>query len=234
MSRQLLQDNLDAVKAAIQQAAAKSSRQPEAITLLAVSKTRSVAEVSALHELGVRDFGENRVQEAVSKIDALAAQGLNWHLIGSLQTNKVRQILPRVQLIHSLDRWSLAKELERCAERHGKVANCLVQVNIADEASKSGLQPDEVKDFVQTVAADYPHVQIRGLMTIAPLVDDAEAVRGYFRQMKLLFDQLAVANAGYSMEHLSMGMSGDYQVAIEEGATIVRVGTAIFGRREAK
>lgn len=234
MSRQLLQDNLDAVKAAIQRAAAKSSRQPEAITLLAVSKTRSIAEVSALHELGVKDFGENRVQEAVPKIDALAVQCLNWHLIGSLQTNKVRQILTRVQLIHSLDRWSLAKELERCAERHEKMANCLVQVNIAGETSKSGLQPDEVKDFVQTVAADYPRVQIRGLMTIAPPVDEAEEVRGYFRQMKLMFDQLAVANAGYSMEHLSMGMSGDYQVAIEEGATIVRVGTAIFGRREAK
>lgn len=234
MNTQLLQDNLDAVKAAIQQAAAKSMRKPEAITLLAVSKTRSIADVSALHELGISDFGENRVQEAVPKIDTLVSLGLNWHLIGSLQTNKARQILPRVQLIHSLDRWSLVKELERCAKRIEAPARCLVQINIAGEASKSGLAPMEVEEFVQTVAADYPHVHIRGLMTIAPLVDNPEEVRGYFRQMKSLFDHLAIKSNGYMMEHLSMGMSGDFGVAIEEGATIVRIGTAIFGRREAK
>lgn len=233
MNRQL-QDNLEAVKAAIQQAAAKSLRKPEAITLIAVSKTRSADEVRALHELGVSDFGENRVQEAAPKIDALADLDLDWHLIGSLQTNKVRQIFSKVQLIHSLDRWSLVKELERCALRFGVPARCLLQVNIAGETSKSGLAPVEVDEFVQTVAADYPHVQIRGLMTMAPLVDNSEEVRPYFRQMKSLFDELAVKNdAGYRMEHLSMGMSGDFQVAIEEGASMVRVGTAIFGRREA-
>ncbi len=232
MNRQL-QDNLEAVKAAIQQAAARSLRKPEAVTLIAVSKTRSAAEVRALHELGVNNFGENRVQEAAPKIDALADLNLDWHLIGSLQTNKVRQIFPKVGLIHSLDRWSLVKELERCALRFGTPARCLVQVNIAGEASKSGLAPGEVREFVQTVAADYSHVQIHGLMTIAPLVDDPEQVRGYFRQMKSMSDELAAQAGGYTMEHLSMGMSGDFQVAIEEGATMVRVGTAIFGRREA-
>ncbi len=227
-----LQDNLDAIKAAIHEAAAKSLRKPEDITLIAVSKTRSADEIKALHELGVRDFGENRVQEAVPKIDTLAAIDINWHFIGSLQTNKVRQILPKVGLIHSLDRWSLVKELERCARRFGKPARCLVQVNIANEASKSGLAPQEVKEFIQTVAADYPQVQIRGLMAMAPLVSDPEEVRGYFRQMKELFNELASESKGYAMEHLSMGMSGDFQVAIEEGATMVRIGTAIFGRRE--
>lgn len=232
MTRQL-QDNLEAVKAAIQQAAANSSRNPEAITLIAVSKTRSTAEVRALAELGINNFGENRVQEASSKIDSLTDLDVNWHLIGSLQTNKVHQIFSKVQLIHSLDRWSLVKELERCATRFWAPARCLVQVNIADETSKSGLAPSEVKEFVHTVAADYPQVQIRGLMTMAPLVGNPEEVRSYFRRMKALFDELAVADMGYAMEHLSMGMSGDFQVAIEEGATMVRVGTAIFGRREA-
>lgn len=227
-----LRDNLDAIKAAIGQAAAKSLRSSEEITLIAVSKTRTAEEIRALHELGVRDFGENRVQEAVPKIDSLEDLHLNWHFIGSLQTNKVRHILPRVGLIHSLDRWSLVKELERCAQNLSRPARCLVQVNIAGETSKSGLAPQEVTEFVQTVAADYQQIQICGLMTIAPQVSNPEEVRGYFRQMKLLFDKLAVQAKGYEMKHLSMGMSGDFQVAIEEGATMVRIGTAIFGRRD--
>ncbi|HHW98375.1 MAG TPA: YggS family pyridoxal phosphate-dependent enzyme [Firmicutes bacterium] len=231
MSRRL-QDNLDALKAVIHKAAATSLRKPEDITLIAVSKTRQADEVRALHELGVIDFGENRVQEAVPKIDSLADLHLRWHFIGSLQTNKVRQILPKAGLIHSLDRWSLAKELQRCASNLDRPARCLVQVNIAGEASKSGLAPQEVKEFVQTVAAEHQQVQICGLMTIAPQVSNPEEVRGYFRQMKSLFDELATHARGYEMKHLSMGMSGDFQVAIEEGATMVRIGTAIFGRRE--
>lgn len=228
-----LQDNLDAVRTAVQQAAANSRRNVEAITLVAVSKKWPAADVQALAQFGVRDFGESRVQEALPKIDSLSDLDINWHLIGSLQTNKVRQIFPRVRLIHSLDRWSLVKELERCALRFGMPAKCLVQVNIAGETSKAGLAPSLVKEFVQTVSADYPHVQIRGLMTIAPHVDNPEHVRVYFRQMKAMFDGLAAAESSYTMEHLSMGMSGDFEVAIEEGATMVRVGTAIFGRREA-
>jgi hypothetical protein len=228
-----LQDNLEAVRTAVQQAAANSQRKADAVTLIAVSKTWPAADVQALAKLGVRDFGENRVQEAIPKIDSLSDPNINWHLIGSLQTNKVRLIFPKVQLIHSLDRWSLAKELERCAQRLGRSAECLVQVNIAGETTKAGLPPSLVKEFVETVSADCPHVRIKGLMTIAPRADNPEDVRVYFREMKALFTDLAAIESGCTMQHLSMGMSGDFKVAIEEGATMVRVGTAIFGRREA-
>lgn len=228
-----LHDNLEAVRTAIARAAARSKQKVQDVTLVAVSKTRSAAEARAAWQCGVHDFGENRVQEAVPKIESLGDLNATWHMIGSLQTNKVRQIFPQIELLHSLDRWSLAREVNRCANRFGRPLSCLVQVNIAGEASKSGLDLAEVKDFIDAVVADCPGTQISGLMAMAPYVDDPEQVRCYFRQMKTLYDELAQVQAGYTMEHLSMGMSGDYEVAIEEGANLVRIGTAIFGRRDA-
>ena len=225
---------LQGVKQKIALAADMAGRKATDITLVAVSKGRDTLEIRQLAALGVTDFGENRVQEAVPKIEELTdLPRLNWHLIGSLQTNKARKVLPLVNLVHSLDRFSLARELERLGIARGVATDCLVQVNIAGEKSKSGLNPREVDEFVQTVANDYPLVAIRGLMTIAPQADDAESVRIYFRAMKALFDELKRKELNYRMEFLSMGMTADYSVAIEEGANMVRIGTAIFGRRDA-
>jgi hypothetical protein len=223
--------NLETVRKKIVQAAGSAGRDPREITLIGVSKTVPAERVREAVELGVLDLGENRVQGATEKMDLLPGLGIRWHFIGSLQTNKVKYILPRVKLIHSLDRFSLAKELHARAEKLNLQANCLVEVNVAGEASKSGLSPDEVPDFVRSVVSEYPRVKIAGLMTVAPYAEDPEQVRCYFRQLKLLFDRLAQAADGYSMTHLSMGMSNDYPVAIAEGATMVRIGTAIFGRR---
>lgn len=224
-------ENLAAVRAAVALAARNADRDPAEITLIGVSKTVDPLRVRSAVELGLDQLGENRVQEALQKMDDLADLAVNWHFIGSLQTNKVKYILPRVKLIHSLDRWALAQELNSRAEKLQLQANCLVEVNAAGESSKAGFAPAEVADFVQSVASQCPRVTVCGLMTVAPYADNPEAVRCYFRQMKQLFDQLAEQAQGYHMTHLSMGMSNDFPVAIAEGATMVRIGTAIFGRR---
>ncbi len=227
-----IEHNLRSIRDQIGRAALLAGRSPNDITLVGVSKTVPVERISAAIDLGLCDLGENRVQEAMDKIHALQARQLRWHFIGSLQSNKVKYILPVVHMIHSLDRWSLAQELERRAAKLDIPVKCLVEVNIAGEESKAGLSPAHVQDFVQTVAKDCPHIRIEGLMTVAPYVSNPEEVRPYMRQMKSLFDVLSRESSGYAMRQLSMGMSGDFAVAIEEGATIVRVGTAIFGRRE--
>lgn len=227
-----LAQNLQAVWAEITHAAMKAGRSMDAISLIGVSKTVPIERVAAAVDLGLRDLGENRVQEAMDKITALRKREVRWHFIGSLQTNKVKYILPEVYMIHSLDRWSLAQELELRADRLGLSVKCLVEVNIAGEGSKAGLAPDHVRDFVQTVAQECPHINVEGLMTVAPYASDPEDVRPYMKGMKGLFDSLANNKGRFMMRHLSMGMSNDFSVAIEEGATIIRVGTAIFGRRE--
>jgi pyridoxal phosphate enzyme (YggS family) len=228
---QQLAENLAAVRRSIHEAALRAHRNPSEITLLGVTKTVGPDVIREAIRLGLTDLGENRVQEAVAKMDELAEYPANWHLIGQLQTNKVKYVLGRVHLIHSLDRLSLAREIQKRSARAGIVTDCLVEVNIAGEASKAGLAPDEVEEFVQTVVSECPQIRIRGLMTVAPYEADPEKVRPCFRQMRMLAGQLREL-PGVSMEHLSMGMSNDYPIAIAEGATIVRVGTAIFGRRE--
>ncbi len=220
--------NLQRVKARIARAASLSGRDPSEITLVGVSKTVTVERIDAAIAAGLTDLGENRVQEALNKIVALGRRDVNWHLIGQLQTNKVRQILPHARLIHSLDRFKLAKELNSRAEKLQMKANCLVEVNVADEDTKAGLPLGQVDEFIQTVISACPHVAVHGLMTVAPYADDPEDVRCYFRQLRRLFDQMA---SRYGFKHLSMGMSNDFEVAIAEGATMVRIGTAIFGRR---
>jgi pyridoxal phosphate enzyme (YggS family) len=227
MPGEILQ-NLQQVKARIARAAHLSGRDPGEITLVGVTKTVSVQRIAEAVDAGLTDLGENRVQEALGKIAHFQGRPVNWHLIGQLQTNKVRQILPRVELIHSLDRFKLAKELDSRAENLQMKANCLVEVNVAGEASKAGLPLGQVDDFVGTVVSECPHVAVHGLMTVAPYAENPEDVRCYFRQLRRLFDRMADV---YGFRHLSMGMSNDFEVAIAEGATMVRVGTAIFGRR---
>lgn len=210
----------------------KAGRPAGSARLLAVSKTKPLSQILALAAHGVTAFGENRVQELAEKVNACEAK-LEWHLIGHLQRNKVRQLLKLpVALIHSVDSLRLAHELEKEAEKGDKQVNILVEVNIGGEESKSGVDPEQALTLVREIAGACPHLSIQGLMCVAPEKEDPEQVRPYFRGMRDLRDTIEEARIpGVSMKELSMGMSGDYRVALEEGATIIRVGTAIFGAR---
>lgn len=222
--------NLSQVRTQIAEAARRVSRSPEGITLVAVTKTISIDRIQRVVEAGVLDLGENRVQELVDKLP-LVKGPVRWHLIGSLQTNKVKYIIDKVFLIHSLDRWSLAEEIDRRARQHGLQCRVLVQVNISGEESKQGLAPREAAEFIRK-AATLPGIRICGLMTMAPFEAEAEATRPVFRGLRKLAEEISALNIpGVSMDVLSMGMSNDYQVAIEEGATLVRIGSEIFGKR---
>lgn len=195
--------------------------------LVAVTKTVTPATVRLLQALGVADIGENRAQVALPKLPLLTP-GFRLHWIGRLQTNKVKDIIDQVWLLHSLDRPALAEEVERRADQKGLTLPALVQVNIAGEAQKAGFSPEEVRPFLRRMK-DYRCLSVRGLMAIMPLTDDQAALAGYFRGMRALFDQLAAeAPPRVTMEQLSMGMSHDYALAAREGATLVRVGTALF------
>ena len=223
-------DNLAAVRERIRQAAERAGRDPAAVGLVAVSKTRPAADIEAAAQAGQRLFGENYVQELVAKAPAVT-QPVAWHYIGHLQSNKVRQLAGLVSMIHSVDRLSLAEEISRQWGRLGSSCDVLVQVNVAQEASKSGTSADEALSLVQQVAT-LPHLRVRGLMTMPPFFDDPEGARPYFKALRLLAERITAAGiSGVEMAELSMGMSGDFEVAIEEGATLVRVGTAIFGER---
>lgn len=226
----LLAGNLAAVQQRISQAAGRAGRDPATVRLVAVSKTRPAADVEAAALAGQRLFGENYVQELVAKAAAVQ-QPVEWHCIGHLQSNKVRQLAGIVTMVHSVDRLSLAEEISRQWGRIGSRCDILVQVNVAQESTKSGTTALEALELVRQVAV-LPHLQVRGLMTMPPFFDDPEAARPYFRQLRLLSEQIRAAELpGVEMDELSMGMSGDFEVAIEEGATLVRVGTAIFGER---
>ena len=227
-----LADNLARIRARIAQAAERAGRDPSGVTLIAVTKGVDAATVEAALRLGITDIGENRVQEARTKFPALPA-GVRRHMIGHLQTNKVRACLDLFDVVHSLDRLTLAEVISRRAQALGREVPVLVQVNVAGEDTKHGLAPDQVVPFVKAVA-ELPGLQVRGLMTLAPLVDDPETVRPVFRTLRRLAEAVADAGIrGVSMEWLSMGMSNDFEVAVEEGSTMVRIGTALFGRRSA-
>jgi len=210
----------------VRQAAQRSQRSPADVRLIAVSKTHPAATVIEAARAGQLDFGENRVQEGLAKIDeclpALPA-GASWHLIGHLQTNKVRDALELFDVIHSLDRLDLAKELDKRARARGRTVDVLVEVNVAAEVSKGGVAPDGLGDLLDSVAA-MSSLKVRGLMAVPPEAKDPDDSRVWFRALRKLGEH-------YSFSELSMGMSGDFEVAIEEGATMVRVGTAIFGPR---
>lgn len=217
--------NYRLVKERIGRAKENSGRQGEEITLVAVTKAVTPGVIREAVALGINNFGENRVQEVLPKIEELPGD-ITWHFIGHLQGNKVKFVLPRFALIHSLDRLSLAKEINRQAEKLGKVVEVLVQVDIAGEETKYGLAPGETGTFIETVAREYPFIKVKGLMTMAPFEDDPEEVRPVFRELKKMSAGLQVP--GVELKELSMGMTNDYEVAVEEGATIVRIGTALF------
>ena len=216
--------NLERVQAAIAGACRRAGRPAGEVLLVAVSKTMDVARVRQAIDAGVVALGENRVQEAKEKIEALG-HPVPWHLIGHLQTNKAKDAVRLFDCIQSLDRLDLAREIDRRARALGRTVDALIEVNVGDEPQKAGARPDEVKALLDATGS-LGGIRIRGLMAIPPAVASAELSRPYFRRLRELRDACG-------LEHLSMGMSADYEVAVEEGATIVRVGTAIFGPRAA-
>lgn len=225
-----IQENLAQVEARVQAACDRCGRKREEVTLIAVSKTKPVDMLQSVYDTGTRDFGENKVQEMCDKMEVLP-EDIRWHMIGHLQTNKVKYIVGRTALIHSVDSLRLAEEIEKQAAKKDVTVPILIEVNIAEEESKFGIHKEETISLVREIAS-LPHLLIRGLMTIAPYVENPEDNRSYFREIKQLSVDIASENIdNVSMDVLSMGMTGDYEVAIEEGATMVRVGTGIFGER---
>ncbi|MFZ5827382.1 MAG: YggS family pyridoxal phosphate-dependent enzyme [Bacillota bacterium] len=223
--------NVEQVRERIRRAALRAGRDPNEVTLIAVTKTRPVEEIEAVIAAGITHLGENRVQELKEKWGPLSGRGATWHLIGSLQTNKAKQAVELAGLIHSLDRDSLLDEMVRQAERRRTPCDALVQVNVSGEETKHGIAPGDLFPFLQRISQQR-WVKVRGLMTMAPLSERAEDARPHFRRLRELAGEVRALELPHvSMEHLSMGMSGDYEVAVEEGATLVRVGTAIFGER---
>ena len=226
----MIKENISEVNTKIKESIKKSGRVREDVTLIAVSKTKPVSDIIEAYELGIRDFGENKVQELVNKYDELP-KDIRWHMIGHLQTNKVKQIVDKAYLIHSVDSYHLAETISKEAVKKGVSCDILVEVNVADEESKFGLMLDEVYDLIVSISK-LPSINIKGLMTVAPYVTNPEDNRDVFRKLKQLSVDINMKNIhNVSMDILSMGMSGDYQVAIEEGASYIRVGTSIFGER---
>lgn len=225
-----IQQNLQRVRGLIEQAVRETGRDSESVKLVVVTKTQPVENIQQVVDEGIMDLGENRAQELVEKFSEINGP-VRWHLIGSLQTNKVRQIIDKVYLIHSLDRWSLAEEIDLRARQHGIVCKVLVQVNVSGEESKHGISPEEAAGFLSRLAL-LPNLRVCGLMTMAPFYAEPETTRGVFAGLSHLaqaITRLDIPNI--SMEWLSMGMSNDFMVAIEEGATIVRIGSDIFNPR---
>lgn len=226
-----IQANLENVRKNVAEACEKVGRDPSEVTVLAVSKLKSVADIRAAMAAGQRKFGENYVQEIRAKYEELGDQ-CEWHMIGHLQRNKVKYIVDKVKMIHSVDTVELAQQIEKEAAKHDVVMDVLLEVNIAKEESKWGFTAEETLPAAKEIGA-LPHVRVRGLMTSAPYTEDAETNRVHFRNLKKLFDELAAAAYdGVQADTLSMGMTGDYRVAVEEGSTMIRVGTGIFGQRD--
>lgn len=227
----MLAKNYDYVQKQIDDACDKAKRNREDVQLIAVSKTKPVSMLEELYEHGCRDFGENKVQELVEKYETLP-KDIRWHMIGHLQRNKVKYIVDKVYLIHSVDSLRLAEEISKEAMKKNVTVNILIEVNVAQEETKFGLKTEETEELVKSISA-LPGICVKGLMTIAPYVENAEENRQYFRNLKQLSVDIMRKNIdNVSMGSLSMGMSGDYIVAVEEGATFVRVGTSIFGERD--
>ncbi len=226
----MIKDQLEEVRENIRRACARAGRNPDEVTLIAVSKTKPVPMLEEAYDAGARDFGENKVQELVAKEPQLP-EDIRWHMIGHLQRNKVHQVLGKAVLIHSVDSLRLAEQIEADAAKKGLDVDILLEVNVAREESKFGFFLEEVEDAVRTISA-FPHVHIRGLMTIAPFVENPEENREIFKKLYQFAVDIGRKNIdNVTMDVLSMGMTGDYQVAVEEGATMVRVGTGIFGAR---
>lgn len=226
----MLAYNLEKVKNKISITAQNAGKSEKEITLIAVSKTKPVSMLQEVYDLGVRDFGENKVQEIMEKY-ALLPSDIRWHMIGHLQRNKVKYIIDKVSLIHSVDSLRLAEEIDKQAKKHQLIMPILIQVNIAEEESKFGLSSLEILEEIKKISR-LSHIKVKGLMTVAPFVENGEDNRKYFKLIKQLSVDIMNENIdNVCMDVISMGMTGDYQTAIEEGSTMVRIGTAIFGER---
>ncbi len=224
--------NFAEVNGRIEKAAAKSGRSARDIKMVAVTKTVELKRIKETVDRGLRILGENRVQEMLEKVPTLPGD-VEWHMIGRLQRNKVKHIIGKVGLIQSLDRWSLAEEIQKRAQQNDTIVPVLVQLNLAGEDTKSGLAGNELLDFL-TEAVRLDHISVGGLMTIAPFTDDPEEVRPVFREMRKLANEMQGTIPGVKLDYLSMGMTNDFEIAIEEGANMVRIGSALFGSRVIK
>jgi len=226
-----IKDNLEHILARIAAACARSGRDPESVRLVAVSKTKPASMIDEAAAAGQTVFGESYVQDFLGKVEDVRSRP-EWHFIGALQSNKVKYLRGKVAMIHSVDRLSLAREIDRQWGKLGRTVDILLQVNLGGEETKAGTTEEELKELVRRTA-ELSYVRIRGLMTLPPYLDDPEEVRPFFRRLRELAGGIGeLGIAGVAMKELSMGMSHDFEVAVEEGATLVRVGTAIFGERE--
>jgi hypothetical protein len=232
MSYAYLQENIQAVTDDIKSVCQATGRALEEITLIGVTKTYPTDVMNAAIDFGITDIAENRVQEVMNKYDAINRK-VRWHLIGHLQTNKVKYIVSKIDLIHSVDSLRLAEEINRRAEDIGKIQEVLIQINIADETQKFGIPETDLPELLEALSK-MSNIRVCGLMNIAPFVENPEDVRADFKKMKQLYDSLnAYGYSNVEARYLSMGMSGDYKVALEEGSNMLRIGTRIFGKREA-
>ncbi len=227
---QEIRDNIRHISQDIRDICIKAGKDPDSVTIIAVTKTVDTDRINYAIECGIQNIGENKVQEVMAKFDNIE-RNVNWHLIGHLQTNKVKYIIDKIGLIHSVDSISLAEEIGRRAEKAGLVKDVLIQVNVAEEETKFGIEYNEIDSFIKQLS-QRPGIRVKGLMTIAPYFEDTELVRPIFRQLREKFDMLAkVEIPNVEMKYLSMGMTHDYKVAIDEGSNMVRIGTGIFGAR---
>lgn len=225
-----IKENIEAINKNKDEIAGRTGRKAGEVLLVAVTKTRTAEEINEAIDAGITDIGENKIQEILDKFDTV--KPVRWHMIGHLQTNKVKYIIDKVSLIHSVDSFKLAKEIDRRAAQNASMMDILVQVNAAKEESKFGITTEETGKLIEEILEHCPNIRIRGLMCIAPFEDNPEDVRIYFREMKVLYDQYAlISHPGLDFQYLSMGMSHDYEAAILEGSNLIRVGTAIFGER---
>lgn len=225
-----VKDRYEIVLDNIKKACERSGRNPEDITLISVTKTHGAELINEAIDAGAKDIGENKAQELCNKYDDV--KPIRWHFIGHLQTNKVKSIVDKVVMIHSVDSDKLASEIDKRAKSSGVVMDILVEINIGMEDSKSGATEEEARDLIKKIRDEYQNLRVRGLMCVPPITDNPENSRRYFRKLKDIFESIKELSEDENFDTLSMGMSGDYEVAIEEGATVVRVGTAIFGARE--
>ncbi len=226
-----IKENLDAVNEKIYDATSKCGRGADSVRLVAVTKTYGAELINEAIDCGVTDIGENRVQEIMEKYEKV--KPVRWHLIGHLQKNKVKYIIDKVELIHSVDSFELAKEIDKQAKKAGKIQRVLLEVNVSGEESKFGIKPCECESLCRRIAEEFENVKIEGLMTIAPFVDDENVLSAVFKGLKELSEDIyAKGIENVEMKELSMGMTNDYPLAIANGATMVRVGTGIFGKRD--